>query len=159
MSPICPRDGSILSPHMATAPMNPCLRAIPASQGDFPDRDVHAKITKDPDEAPSPWVRVQPTVLPDSAITALPLLSCSTAEGLLLPTELVTLKSRHGLGSNGGGSAFIARQPSLLRIQLRFGGENRSEVRALCVAAGKTVGSVSPVRANRREPTLTQRSH
>jgi hypothetical protein len=139
--------------------MNPCLRAIPASQGDFPDRDVHAKITKDPDEAPSPWVRVQPTVLPDSAITALPLLSCSTAEGLLLPTELVTLKSRHGLGSNGGGSAFIARQPSLLRIQLRFGGGNRSEVRALCVAAGKTVGSVSPVRANRREPTLTQRSH
>jgi hypothetical protein len=122
VSPICPRDGSILSPHMATAPMNPCLRAIPASQGDFPDRDVHAKITKDPDEAPSPWVRVQPTVLPDSAITALPLLSCSTAEGLLLPTELVTLKSRHGLGSNGGGSAFIARQPSLLRIQLRFGG-------------------------------------
>jgi hypothetical protein len=159
VSPICPRDGSILSPHMATAPMNPCLRAIPASQGNFPDRDVHAKITKDPDEAPSPWVRVQPTVLPDSAITALPLLSCSTAEGLLLPTELVTLKSRHGLGSNGGGRPLLRGSQACSEFNSDLGGGNRSEVRALCVAAGKTVGSVSPVRANRREPTLTQRSH
>ena len=49
-----------------TAPMNPCRRAIPASQGDFLDRDVHEKISKDPDEAPCPWVRAQMAVLHDS---------------------------------------------------------------------------------------------
>jgi hypothetical protein len=48
----------------------------------------------------------------------------SLAPGVLSPSALVTLKSRHGLGSNGGGPAFIARQPSLLRIQLRFGGKS-----------------------------------
>jgi hypothetical protein len=46
--------------------MNPCRRAILASQGDFLDRDVHEKISKDPDEAPCPLVRAQMAVLPDS---------------------------------------------------------------------------------------------
>jgi hypothetical protein len=71
-----------------TAPMNPCRRAIPASQGDFLDRDVHEKISKDPDEAPCPWVRAKRRCSLIPPMMALPLLSSSTAEDLLLPTEL-----------------------------------------------------------------------